>query len=65
MKPIITKSFQAQASANENFNEDSAGLKFAISESSLGSILVACGDQGVRAILLDDSPEELVRDLRA
>jgi AraC family transcriptional regulator of adaptative response/methylated-DNA-[protein]-cysteine methyltransferase len=65
MKPIITKSFQAQASANETFSEKNAGVKFAIGESSLGSILVACGDQGVRAILLGDSPEELVRDLQA
>ena len=65
MKPIITKSFPAQASANEKFSEKNAGVKFAIGESSLGSILVACGDQGVRAIFLGDSAEELVRDLQA
>jgi hypothetical protein len=64
MKPIITKSFPAQASANEKFSEKNAGVKFAIGESSLGSILVACGDQGVRAIFLGDSAEELVRDLQ-
>jgi AraC family transcriptional regulator of adaptative response/methylated-DNA-[protein]-cysteine methyltransferase len=40
-------------------------VKFAIDESSLGSILVAYGVQGVRAIFLGDSPEELVRDLQA
>jgi AraC family transcriptional regulator, regulatory protein of adaptative response / methylated-DNA-[protein]-cysteine methyltransferase len=65
MKPIITKSFRTHASANENFSEKNAGVKFAIGESSLGSILVACGDQGVRAIFLGDSPEELVRELQA
>jgi AraC family transcriptional regulator of adaptative response/methylated-DNA-[protein]-cysteine methyltransferase len=65
MKPIITKNFRTHASANENFSENNAGVKFAIGESSLSSILVACGDQGVRAIFLGDRPEELVRDLQA
>jgi AraC family transcriptional regulator of adaptative response/methylated-DNA-[protein]-cysteine methyltransferase len=65
MKPIITKSLQVPPSASERFSEKNAGVKFAVGESSLGSILVACGDQGVRAILLGDGPEELVRDLQA
>jgi AraC family transcriptional regulator, regulatory protein of adaptative response / methylated-DNA-[protein]-cysteine methyltransferase len=65
MKPIITKSLQVQPSASETFSEKNAGIKFAVGESSLGSILVACGDQGVLAILLGDDPGELVRDLQA
>jgi AraC family transcriptional regulator of adaptative response/methylated-DNA-[protein]-cysteine methyltransferase len=65
MNTIITKNFQAQASAKEKFSEKNAGVKFAIGESSLGSILVARGDQGMRAILIGDSSEELVRDLQA
>ena len=65
MKPIVTESLQAPVCAKEKFSEKNAAVKFAIGESSLGSILVACGDQGVRAILLGDSHEELVRDLQA
>jgi AraC family transcriptional regulator of adaptative response/methylated-DNA-[protein]-cysteine methyltransferase len=65
MKPIITKSLRVLPSASERFIEKNAGVKFAVGESSLGSILVACGDQGVRAILLGDGPEELVCDLQA
>src|SRR6202166_428287 len=65
MKPIITKSLQVQPSASETFSEKNAGIKFAVGESSLDSILVACGDQGVLAILLGDNPGELVRDLQA
>ena len=39
-------------------------LRFAIGQSSLGAILVASSDKGVAAILMDDDPEELVRDLQ-
>ena len=65
MKSIITNSLGVRPSASEKFSEKNAGIKFAVGESPLGSILVACGDQGVRAILLGDGPEELVRDLQA
>ena len=41
MKPIITKSLQVEPSASETFSEKNAGIKFAVGESSLGSILVA------------------------
>lgn len=42
-------------------NED---IRFAIGESSLGSILVASSRRGVAAILLGDDPDELLRDLQ-
>ena len=56
MKFIITNSLEVQPSASEKFSEKNAGIKFVVGESPLGSILVACGDQGVRAILLGDGP---------
>jgi AraC family transcriptional regulator, regulatory protein of adaptative response / methylated-DNA-[protein]-cysteine methyltransferase len=39
-------------------------IRFAISECSLGSILVAQSERGVCAILLGDDPGELARDLQ-
>jgi AraC family transcriptional regulator, regulatory protein of adaptative response / methylated-DNA-[protein]-cysteine methyltransferase len=39
-------------------------IRFAVGESSLGSILVAATDKGVCAILLGDDPGTLVRDLQ-
>jgi len=39
-------------------------LRFAIGESSLGSILLAHSERGVCAILLGDDPDELARDLQ-
>ncbi len=39
-------------------------IRFAIGECSLGSILVAQSDRGICAILLDDDPDKLVRDLQ-
>jgi AraC family transcriptional regulator of adaptative response/methylated-DNA-[protein]-cysteine methyltransferase len=47
------------------YREGGAGLeiRFAVGECSLGSILVAATERGVCAILLGDSPEELLRDL--
>ena len=39
-------------------------LRFAVGQSSLGAILVASSDKGVAAILIDDDPELLVRDLQ-
>lgn len=39
-------------------------IRFAVGECSLGAILVAATDKGVCAILLDDDPDFLVRDLQ-
>ncbi len=39
-------------------------IRFAIGESSLGSILVAQSDRGVCAILMGDDPDALARDLQ-
>ncbi len=38
-------------------------IRFALGQCSLGAILVAQSDKGICAILLDDDPETLVRDL--
>jgi AraC family transcriptional regulator, regulatory protein of adaptative response / methylated-DNA-[protein]-cysteine methyltransferase len=43
---------------------DGVKIRFAIAESSLGSILVAATDRGVCAITLGDEPEALLRDLQ-
>ncbi len=39
-------------------------ITFAIGECSLGSILVACSNRGVCAIMLGEDPEKLARDLQ-
>lgn len=39
-------------------------IRFAVGESSLGSVLVACTDRGVCAILLGRDPNRLARDLQ-
>ena len=39
-------------------------IKFAIGQSSLGAILVASSAKGVMAILIDDDPNKLARDLQ-
>jgi AraC family transcriptional regulator, regulatory protein of adaptative response / methylated-DNA-[protein]-cysteine methyltransferase len=39
-------------------------IRFAVGESSLGSILVASSETGVAAILLGDDPDKLVRNLQ-
>jgi AraC family transcriptional regulator of adaptative response/methylated-DNA-[protein]-cysteine methyltransferase len=39
-------------------------IKFAIAECSLGPILVASTEQGICAILIDDDPDFLVKDLQ-
>jgi AraC family transcriptional regulator of adaptative response/methylated-DNA-[protein]-cysteine methyltransferase len=39
-------------------------LRFAVAESSLGSVLVAASDQGVCAIFLGDDPDALARELQ-
>ncbi len=41
-----------------------ATIRFAVGESSLGSILVASSDQGVCAILLGNDPAQLTRDVQ-
>jgi AraC family transcriptional regulator of adaptative response/methylated-DNA-[protein]-cysteine methyltransferase len=41
-----------------------AEIRFAIGQCSLGAILVARSDRGICAILLDDDPEFLLRDLQ-
>ncbi|MBX3481679.1 MAG: bifunctional DNA-binding transcriptional regulator/O6-methylguanine-DNA methyltransferase Ada [Caulobacter sp.] len=41
-----------------------AEIRFAVGQSSLGAILVARSDKGVCAILMDDDPAVLVRDLQ-
>jgi AraC family transcriptional regulator of adaptative response/methylated-DNA-[protein]-cysteine methyltransferase len=43
---------------------DRIGIRFAVAECSLGSILVAESDRGICAILLGDGPAALVRDLQ-
>lgn len=40
-------------------------IRFAVGQTSLGAILVAATERGLCAILLDDDPEWLVRDLQA
>jgi AraC family transcriptional regulator of adaptative response/methylated-DNA-[protein]-cysteine methyltransferase len=42
-----------------------ASIRFAVAGCSLGRVLVAAGDKGVRAILLGDDDEALAGDLRA
>jgi len=39
-------------------------IRFTVGECALGSILVAVGDKGIRAISLGDDPEKLSRELQ-
>jgi AraC family transcriptional regulator, regulatory protein of adaptative response / methylated-DNA-[protein]-cysteine methyltransferase len=39
-------------------------IKFAVGQTSLGAILVACSKKGVAAILMGNDPDELVRNLQ-
>ena len=50
----------------KEYQEGGAGntIRFAIAESSLGSVLVASSEKGVCAILMGDDPNALVRDLQ-
>jgi AraC family transcriptional regulator of adaptative response/methylated-DNA-[protein]-cysteine methyltransferase len=43
---------------------EGAEIRFAVGQCSLGAILVARSDKGVCAILMDDDPDALVRDLQ-
>jgi AraC family transcriptional regulator of adaptative response/methylated-DNA-[protein]-cysteine methyltransferase len=55
---------QTALSNNYRAEESNTELRFAIGESSLGSILVAHSERGVCAILLGDDADELARDLQ-
>jgi AraC family transcriptional regulator, regulatory protein of adaptative response / methylated-DNA-[protein]-cysteine methyltransferase len=50
----------------KEYREGGAGntIRFAIAESSLGSVLVASSEKGVCAILIGDDPDALARDLQ-
>ncbi|GAA5068310.1 hypothetical protein GCM10025759_03950 [Lysobacter panacisoli] len=50
---------------NTNGSDRFAALRFAIGESSLGLVLVAEGERGIRAILLGDDAGTLVEQLQA
>ncbi len=41
-----------------------AVIRFAVGSARLGAILVAQSQRGICAILLDDDPDKLVRDLQ-
>jgi AraC family transcriptional regulator, regulatory protein of adaptative response / methylated-DNA-[protein]-cysteine methyltransferase len=41
-----------------------AQIRFAVGESALGAILVAQSERGICAVLIDDDPDALVRDLQ-
>ncbi|MDQ0392863.1 bifunctional DNA-binding transcriptional regulator/O6-methylguanine-DNA methyltransferase Ada [Labrys monachus] len=41
-----------------------AAIRFAVGECALGSILVACSEKGICAILLGEDPDRLARDLQ-
>lgn len=63
---FYANSSQVLGMTPSNFRAGGAntGIKFAIGECSLGSILVAASAKGVCAILLGDDPEKLARDLQ-
>ena len=42
----------------------SAAIRFAVGESSLGSVLAAASDKGICAILMGDDPDALLRELQ-
>ncbi len=44
--------------------EGNAAIRFAIGDCSLGAVLVAASNKGICAILMDDDPEALIRDLQ-
>jgi AraC family transcriptional regulator of adaptative response/methylated-DNA-[protein]-cysteine methyltransferase len=49
------------------FRDGGAGIdiRFAVTDCSLGALLVACSEKGVCAILLGDDPDALVREVQA
>jgi len=49
-----------------NYRNGGSGevIRFAVAQCSLGAILVAQGERGICAIMMDDDPEVLVRDLQ-
>jgi AraC family transcriptional regulator, regulatory protein of adaptative response / methylated-DNA-[protein]-cysteine methyltransferase len=44
---------------------DSVDIRFAVGETSLGSVLVAATDKGICSILFGDDPDTLVKDLQS
>ncbi|WP_193211420.1 bifunctional transcriptional activator/DNA repair enzyme AdaA [Luteolibacter marinus] len=63
---FYTQSYGLLGMKPQAFRQGGAGeeIRFAIGESSLGPVLVAATAKGVCAILLDDDPAVLVRDLQ-
>jgi AraC family transcriptional regulator of adaptative response/methylated-DNA-[protein]-cysteine methyltransferase len=59
-------SAQALGMTPTNFRSGGANvtIRFAVGQCSLGAVLVAATDKGVCAILIDDDPDFLVRDLQ-
>jgi AraC family transcriptional regulator of adaptative response/methylated-DNA-[protein]-cysteine methyltransferase len=64
--PFYAKSTQSLGMRPTEYRSSGRGheIRFAVAESSLGSLLVAASDKGVCAILLGDDPDALVRDLQ-
>jgi len=64
--PFYAKSTQSLGMRPTEYRSSGRGqaIRFAVAESSLGSLLVAASDKGVCAILLGDDPEALVHDLQ-
>jgi AraC family transcriptional regulator of adaptative response/methylated-DNA-[protein]-cysteine methyltransferase len=64
--PFYAKSTQSLGMRPTEYKSSGRGqaIRFAVAESSLGSLLVAASDKGVCAILLGDDPDALVRDLQ-
>jgi AraC family transcriptional regulator of adaptative response/methylated-DNA-[protein]-cysteine methyltransferase len=64
--PFYAKSTQSLGMRPSDYRSSGRGhaIRFAVGQSSLGSLLVAASDKGVCAILLGDEPDALVRDLQ-
>ena len=64
--PFYAKSTQALGMRPTDYRSRGRGqaIRFAVAESTLGSLLVAASDKGVCAILLGDDADALVRDLQ-
>jgi AraC family transcriptional regulator, regulatory protein of adaptative response / methylated-DNA-[protein]-cysteine methyltransferase len=64
--PFYAKSTQSLGMRPTDYRSSGKGqaIRFAVAQSSLGSLLVAASHKGVCAILLGNEPEGLVRDLQ-
>jgi AraC family transcriptional regulator of adaptative response/methylated-DNA-[protein]-cysteine methyltransferase len=64
--PFYAKSTQSLGMRPTDYRSSGKGhaIRFAVAQSSLGSLLVAASDKGVCAILLGDDADALVRDLQ-